>query len=298
MNKGKIIGILTAIVVLGGAIGGVVIYKNNKINNSIKVFNQYVQDYKGAMDSKIIDTDKQKYEELLNKSKKLIESKDVKDIDNYKAELDNFKNDEEAKIQDQKKREEEIARVIESNGDYNLLFKNAAFMGDSITKGISEYGVLNDQKIFAHIGDTVAKGLTYVNKVIAAKPQNIIVAYGMNDLEMLNPSDESGSIENFKQKYTELINKLKTELPNSKIYAQAPFSVVEIITMANSKNLSMKNVLAIREAIESICETSGVTYMDVPKEIKEHDELHEGDGIHYKYDFYEMWLKSIAKIMK
>lgn len=202
------------------------------------------------------------------------------------------------KIEQEKERIEEEKRAKEQENvelNYKAIFRNTAFMGDSIMEGLQEYGFINKYTVFANKGDTVVKAIGYSDKVISSHPQHIVLLYGMNDIVSFNAVTQSDATENFKKNYIQLVEMLKQGLPNAKIYLQAPLSVIDSIAIATNRNINMQNILKIREVIKEVANETNVVYMDIPQSVQNHEEYVEPDGIHYKYIFYKLWLNSIAK---
>ena len=57
----------------------------------------------------------------------------------------------------------------------------------------------------------------------------------------------------------------------------------------NSK-LTNENLNNFRLKVDEVATATGSTYIDLASVIAKKDYLHEQDGIHYKYDFYTLWL--------
>lgn len=64
--------------------------------------------------------------------------------------------------------------------------------------------------------------------------------------------------------------------------------------MGNAVNtnyrLTNENLNEFRLKVTEVSNATGCTYIDLASAISEKDSLHEQDGIHYKYDFYTLWL--------
>lgn len=176
---------------------------------------------------------------------------------------------------------------------YAKYYENTIFMGDSITEALSEYGILDSYNVIANKGDTVIKALQNIDKLQSINPKNLVLLYGMNDVISFagNSSEENSNA--FKEKYIELINSIKAVLPKTNIYLISPLPV-----MANAVNtnyrLTNKNLNEFRLKVTEVANSTDSTYIDLTSIIAEKDYLHEPDGIHYKYDFYTLWLDFLA----
>lgn len=92
-KKKKVITIISSILILIICIGGVVIYKNIKINKQIEEFNIYVDEAKTEMAYYIIEDNKEKYDELIEMAEKIINNKNIKKITSFKKEFNTLKED-------------------------------------------------------------------------------------------------------------------------------------------------------------------------------------------------------------
>lgn len=262
-----------------------------------------------ALSIMIVNNNRKKQLLEIEKNVQYVDSLSKQDINTIqdkisKIEEDKIKKEEQQKEEEQKKKQQEKAGSEKSTKttddsvdiNYKTTFKDTAFMGDSITEGLGEYNILNKYNVFSNKGDTVIKAMDYANKVIGSHPRNVVLLYGMNDLVYF--SSPNNGPEQFRDKYIDLINKLKSGLPTAKIYIQAPLPVMDSITVKNNANINSNNISKFREMVKEVCGKTGATYLDVPAGVEGHDELHEKDGIHFKYNFYKMWLNGLVKKIK
>ncbi len=176
--------------------------------------------------------------------------------------------------------------VVTENKDidfYNF-YENTVFMGDSITEGLIYMNLVNEYNVISNKGDTVVKGRKNIDKLTSLQPKNVVMLYGMNDVIAFD-----GSPDQFKSNYIEFVNEVKTKLPNAKIYIQAPLPVMENAKETNER-LTNDNLDEFRKIAYEVSQETGVNYVNIDVLAKDKDELHEGDGIHFKYDFYLKWL--------
>ena len=175
--------------------------------------------------------------------------------------------------------------VIENKDiDFYNFYENTVFMGDSITEGLIDMNLVNEYNVISNKGDTVVKGRKNIDKLTSLQPKNVVMLYGMNDV-----IEFTGSPDQFKSNYTEFVNEVKTKLPNANIYIQAPLPVMEKAKETNER-LTNDNLDEFRKIAYEVSQETGVNYVNIDVLTKDKDELHEGDGIHFKYDFYLKWL--------
>ena len=175
--------------------------------------------------------------------------------------------------------------VIEDKDiDFYSFYENTVFMGDSITEGLIDMNLVNEYNVISNKGDTVVKGRKNIDKLTSLQPKNVVMLYGMNDvIEFAESPDQ------FKSNYIEFVNEIKTKLPNANIYIQAPLPVMEKAKETNAR-LTNANLDEFRKIAYEVSQETGVNYVNIDVLAKDKDELHEGDGIHFKYDFYLKWL--------
>ncbi len=87
-NNKKYIMILIVVIV---AIVGVVSYTNYKRNRIINDFSNYVVEYKDDISTFLLNTNEEKYQDLINKCDQIIVNKEYKKVEVLKEELNHFK---------------------------------------------------------------------------------------------------------------------------------------------------------------------------------------------------------------
>ena len=205
-----------------------------------------------------------------------LEQRNLSDVEN---EIDTYKN---KYFQDKDAQEDRFNQTQkeENNSKY---FQNTIFMGDSITEGLSELGVIEEYNVLVNKGDTVIKAINSIDTLTNLNPKNVVLLYGMNDVIEFDNSMK------FKEKYIELVNEIKKVLPNTKIYLISPLSVMDKAVNIN-KRLTNSNLDEFREKAQEVVIETGINYVDIETKINKKDYLHEKDGIHFKYEFYLIWL--------
>ncbi|MEG0133434.1 MAG: GDSL-type esterase/lipase family protein [Clostridium sp.] len=180
--------------------------------------------------------------------------------------------------------------------DFKKFFEDTVFMGDSITEGLIDMEIINKYNVIAGKGDTVIKAKEKIGTLAGIRPKNVVLLYGMNDvIEFDNPSQSRGPKE-FKDSYISFINEIKIKLPKTNIYIQAPLPVNDKALKINSR-LTNENLTEFRAIAKEVSEETGVNYVDIDTLVANNDSLHEGDGIHFKYDFYLKWLTYLQRYM-
>ncbi|MBQ7798886.1 MAG: hypothetical protein IJ370_00185 [Oscillospiraceae bacterium] len=175
-------------------------------------------------------------------------------------------------------------------------FDDTVFVGDSISFGIASYNYLSFDHVFAkiglHQGTALSSSCVYTSKTQSytiaealkmAKPGKVIITLGINAI--YNYKQDS-----FYSQYEELINKIKTATPDSKIIVQSIFPVAEywaknmgkpdynkFIAYANQKlyDLASKHDCYFLYTYETLTDDNGFLLTE-----------YSGDGIHLSRDGY------------
>lgn len=176
-----------------------------------------------------------------------------------------------------KENRKKILKALE-DGNFELACKDILISGDSIVKSIMEYGILSTSHVMAEIG----AGTEYLDDIskdiIAANPKYLILHFGENQVV----SEEHAAV--FADAYGEIIKQLKKKLPNTKIYVDSIFPVLE---KAYGSEPYLVHIPAYNAEIKKMAKEIGVTYLD-------YDELwasispdyYDMDGIHPVSKFY------------
>lgn len=182
---------------------------------------------------------------------------------------------------------EKVAKPETSNGKTNTVF-----IGDSITEGISYFGFTCDSNVIAEKGFTVKKASKALNKLEGVNADKIFIQLGLNDLLY------DLSIEEYKERYTVLVQNIKQRKPNANIYVQAIFPVTYNIEQKRPM-LSNARIDDFNNAIKSMAEEQGITFLNVSSLFKGANncmnEQYTSDGIHLKYDSYVKWFDFLEK---
>ena len=190
----------------------------------------------------------------------------------------------EEKIREIKKKERQTAM---ENGELSVWdqFYDSVIMGDSRTVGLTEYELMDSERVLANPGDRIDTILEYLDTIAIINPENLFLCYGLNDLMgyYADPSE-------FIDKYRTILTQVKDRLPNVQIYIN---SILPVQDFALYENSSYSQIGEYNEALQTFCEEDGYGFIDNTQIAAEHADLHEDDGIHLKKDFYEYWLMNM-----
>lgn len=170
-------------------------------------------------------------------------------------------------------------------------FANAFVIGDSITQGLYEYGVLDQANVMADRGTEVSESNSHkieehIEKAEELEPQVLFLAYGMNDVEAVR-----GDADSFVEHYQPIIEGLKEALPDTKIYIN---SILPAAQSAIDNNEWYGNIPEFNEKLEELCKKEKVTFIDNTDLVK--SEYYADDGIHMAPAYYTEWVNHMAEV--
>ena len=180
----------------------------------------------------------------------------------------------------------EEKEASEDSRSLKEVFSSAVVMGDSITDGFAEYDVLNASSVVAEIGVGLDELDEQIDRVKELNPQVAFLSYGLNDILMTK-----GDTELFVEEYKAVLNKMKKELPDTKIFVNSIFPVQQKVTEAEP---DYKKLDEYNQALQEMCDKVQIAYVDNSKIVA--DRYYEDDGIHFKSAFYQIWAERMAEV--
>lgn len=216
---------------------------------------------------------------------------DTKEGINKLSYMDQIKvNDVEQQIEIMEAAEREAAEAW-ANRTPNEKFSNSIVMGDSITQGLYEYGILDESHIISDRGAYVSKKGddkidTHLEKAIELQPQTIFLSYGMNDLSVSMDDCDA-----FKEDYKTVIDQLKSNIPNVTIYINSILPVEDFVI---EENIYFANISQYNEKLKELCSEEDIVYIDNTDLVK--PEYYASDGIHLSPTFYPDWVNHMAEV--
>lgn len=176
-------------------------------------------------------------------------------------------------------------------------FDDAAFVGDSITEGIKLYEIMSNATVIAARGinlDNVftddqirtAQGNTTVMGALEqANPKKIYIMFGANGVGWFTE-------EHFTKVYTEFVQKVKEQHPDSQIFLQSILPVTQEFDDSR-EDISNEKINRYNELVVEIAEKEEVYYLDVASAIKDEKgclpQDSNGDGMHFGGKYYNKW---------
>ena len=169
-------------------------------------------------------------------------------------------------------------------------FANCLILGDSITQGLYEYGVLDSAFVIAEKGAATDppgnETLTnMLNITIGANPRKVFLALGMNDA--------AASPEKFIQGYRQMVETLQAGLPETEIYIN---SILPAHASLIEQAPHFGNVPTHNQNLAQLCEEMGIIFIDNTSLVQE--AYYAEDGIHMSPSYYPEWLNHMAEEAK
>ncbi len=130
----------------------------------------------------------------------------------------------------------------------------------------------------------------YMDDLAEKKPDNIFIMLGSDD--MLMPVDDPKEL--FRNDLTKFINKIKEESPDSKIYIQ---SITPVTQEALELESRYERIEDYNELLKDLADELSVNYVDIGALAKENSDLFAEDGVHFKKEFYQLWLNKLSELL-
>lgn len=184
----------------------------------------------------------------------------------------------------------EKEHISSSNIDtstFKAVFKTSVFLGDSITDGLHDIDILDEENIVSGIGKSIGDAQKNIEQVVNQKPKNIFILLGLCNL---TETKESAITQ-----YSQLIQKIKEKLPETKINI---LSITPVTPERTQKEERYKNINDFNEGFKILAKKEQVKFIDLSPIFKDNPDLYVKDGIHFKPEFYPIWLEYLKNQLK
>lgn len=184
-------------------------------------------------------------------------------------------------------------------------FDDVVFIGDSLTNGLQLYKSVKNAVIISETGlnieSVIHKPLMFNNQSISvteaikqANRKKIYTMIGSNGIGWL---DNDYMI----KLYSEWLNNIKSELPDSIIYVQSVLPITQKLSDANqnkSNALTNDKIEIYNQALHEMCNKNKFNFLNVAEIFKNEnnalpDEASPVDGLHLTSKYYNNWLNYI-----
>ena len=178
-------------------------------------------------------------------------------------------------------------------------FSSSLFIGDSISTGLSLYGFLDQDNVFAQQGlapstalDAEIDGVTLSDKIAAFKPKKIFVMLGTNSVGYADNETLAASM-------NELVEKI-SGLTKAKIYVISIPPITPEAEQSDENELTKKDIDDYNAKLKTAVSGSGASFIDLNSGLANSDgyfdaDYAEMDGIHFMGTTYEVMLSYLQK---
>ena len=178
-------------------------------------------------------------------------------------------------------------------------FSSSLFIGDSISTGLSLYGFLDQDNVFAQQGlapstalDAEIDGVTLSDKIAAFKPKKIFVMLGTNSVGYADNETLAASM-------NELVEKI-SGLTKAKIYVISIPPITPEAEQSDENELTKKDIDVYNAKLKTAVSGSGASFIDLNSVLSNSDgyfdaDYAEMDGIHFMGTTYEVMLSYLQK---
>ena len=212
----------------------------------------------------------------VEKANKFLVKEDSKDIVSIKKQIIQL-------VEEEKKVEQE--KVLSQNPKDIFKNNNVVMIGDSFVEGMACYEILYPSNAIYKRGVRIDNIDEQLLKAMELVPDKLVLMYGANDIQIWK-----SNVDQFIHNYEEALQKIKEKLPNIKIYICAIFP-------PNEKGLKIdpayKFVDIYNEKLEELCKKENIVFLNSNKLLLETENSYQGDGIHIKPSFYNLWVRDL-----
>ena len=186
--------------------------------------------------------------------------------------------------------------TVDFDKDY---FSSSLFIGDSISTGLSLYGFLDQDNVFAQQGlapstalDADIDGVTLSDKIASFKPKKIFIMLGTNSVGYADNDTLAESM-------NELVGKI-TGLTTAKVYVISIPPVTLEAEQSSENALTKSDITDYNAKLKNAINGSGAIFIDLNSVLSDSDgyfnaDYAEMDGIHFMGKTYEVMLSYLQK---
>ncbi|MBL1213028.1 MAG: hypothetical protein HND52_06710 [Ignavibacteriae bacterium] len=166
------------------------------------------------------------------------------------------------------------------------------FLGDSITDRCEWFELFSNPLVKNRglSGDRTSGVLDRISEVTESNPDKIFIMIGVNDLR------HDVSIEDILKNYQSILEKIKSDSPQTKIYIQSVLPVNELI---GKPKTTSEEIIKLNIKIENLAGEYRIPFVNVFASLADEDsrldEKYSEDGLHINGDGYSVWKSIIEK---
>lgn len=217
----------------------------------------------------------------------LLEALENADIAATEKQLNDLRGMEASQSQDTQDSDDEPSIQALSTVQLKQAYRGSIIVGDSITESIVEYGYLDTDVVISKRGLRIDDADEQLDTAISLHPLTLFLAFGANDLELYE-----GNSQDFADAYRTKIEKIQAALPDTPVYIN---SILPVLQSAIDETPSLGYYREFNQALETVCQETGCTFIDNSFLVEVKENMYEPDGEHVIADYYPQWLTYMAE---
>ena len=159
---------------------------------------------------------------------------------------------------------------------------DAVILGDSRAVGFYYHEFMPQDHVMAKGGGKITDVSEYLDQLVALKPTEIFLCYGLNDVGIGTwPTGEEYATE-----YEKQVKLLKEKLPDAVIYVN---SILPAVGVGLEADPDYPRIDEYNTALEAMCESNQWPYIDNSQLAQDYQSLYQEDGLHVQKEFYKYW---------
>ncbi len=175
-------------------------------------------------------------------------------------------------------------------------FKDALFIGDSRTVGLSSYGKIAGAKYYAKTSMSVFNCLT-VSSTDTGQNQTLLKYLSENKFGkiyiLLGINEIGYSLNNIANKYKKIIEEIHKIQPDAKIIIQSNMNVTEKKSLNSPNTFNNTRINKLNSMLLQLANGKVTYFLDVSSPFNDENgnmkSEYSGDGVHLKGKYYYIW---------
>lgn len=167
------------------------------------------------------------------------------------------------------------------------------FLGDSITAECEWSELFDNENILNRgiSGDTASGILKRLSPILEAKPDNLFLMVGINDLIYGNEKE-------LLQNYEKLLQQLTDDLSDTQIVVQ---SILPVNSKVRKMPISNETIRSVNQKIKALADKFGLVYADLYSLLQDKEQRlkaeYTSDGIHINGEAYLVWKEAVGELV-
>lgn len=180
-----------------------------------------------------------------------------------------------------------IAQLQDGTLDPFSFFKDSVIMGDSRVVGFWYYNFVDQGQVLADGGNTIRNISDHMETLVSLNPATIYLCYGLNDISIGFWSTP----QEYVTEYMQIIQDIQARLPKATIVVS---SILPAQDPAFQQSKKWYDIPKWSAALEQACKEHHIPFANCDNLAKEHPDLWDVDGIHFRQALYPYWSSNLV----